>query len=279
MPWLSTISVDEFRTPAQHRGLTSGPIPSLNAWAHGAATGSLILATPWSVPPSTGLTDCIILRHRGALLLQLPTTLDAAYRGEADRSFWQRFSSAVRPWSGAALERQFLTGYVSSRQALQASRNRLYTWAALPPAFSAALCPLCGLVFEDMPRHDALMCVPQLLSLLLQTLAVRRVSAAAGFVSGPGTSLAVKEGTVLVSGVQPAFALAVLQRPTALPEGVSARPQWTAYTIGGLTAKAPSSVTPLWHHTRVLSAMAAGARAEPPPFDVVQASIPDNVAG
>ena len=279
MPWLSTISVDEFLTPAQHRGLTSSPIPSLNAWAHDAATGSLPLATPWSAPPSTGLTDCIVLMHRGALMLQLPATSDAAYRGEVDRRFRQLFGSAVGPWSGAALECQFLAGHVSRRQALQATRNRLYTWAAIPPAFGAALCPLCGLAFEDMAQHDAWECVPQLLSLLLQTWAVWRVSAAAGLVPGPGASLAVQEGAVLVSGAHPAFALAVLQRPTALPQEISARPQWTAYTVGGLTAQAPSSVTPLRHHTRVLSTMAAAAPAAPPPFDVVQASIPDTVAG
>ena len=279
VPWLSTISVDKFWIPAQHRGLTSGPIPSLNAWAHDAATGSLHLATPWSAPPSPGPTDCIVLMHRGALMLQLPATLDTAYKGEVDRRFRQRFGSAVGPWSGAALECQFLAGYVSSRQALQATRNRLYTWAAIPPAFGAALCPLCGLAFEDMPRHEVWECVPQLLSLLLQTWAVWRVSAAAGHVPGPGASLAVHEGTVLVSGVHPAFALAVLQRPTALPQEISARPQWTAYTVGGFTAQAPLSVTPLQHHTRVLSATAAAAPAAPPPFDVVQASLPDTITG
>ena len=102
-------------------------------------------------------------------MLQLPATLDAAYRGEVDRRFRQRVGSAVGPWSGAALECQFLAGRVSNRQALQATRNRLYTWAVIPPAFGAALCPLCGLAFEHMPRHDAWECVPQLLSLLLQT--------------------------------------------------------------------------------------------------------------
>ena len=54
--------------------------------------------------------------------------------------------------------------------------NRLYTWAAIPPGFGAALCPLCGLAFADMPGNEAWECVPQLMSLLLQTWAVWRVS-------------------------------------------------------------------------------------------------------
>ena len=98
-------------------------------------------------------------------------------------------------------------------------------------------------------------------------------------VPGLVASLAVCEGTALVSGVHSPFALAVLQRPTALPPEILARPQWTVYTVGGLTAQAPLSVTPLQHHTRVLSAMAAAAPAAPPPFDVVQASLPDAIAG
>ena len=279
MPWLSTISVDEFWTPAQHRGLTSGPIPSLNAWAHEAATGSLRLAAQWTVPPRAGLTDCIVLMHRGALMLQLPAALDAAYKEEVDRRFRQRFGSAVGPWSGTALEQMYLAGSVSGRQALQATRNRLYTWAAHPPDFGAALCPLCMLALADTPRHEAWECVPQLMSLLLQAWAAWRVSAATGHVPGPRTSLAVCEGTILVSGAHTAFALAVLQRPTALPQEVLTNPQWTVYTIGGLTALAPLSATPLQHHTRVLAAMAAAAPAAPPPFDIVQASLPDTIAG
>ena len=246
VPWLCSISVDEFRTRAQHRGLTSGPIPSLDAWAHDEAKGSLRLATPWSAPPSMGLTDSIVLMHRGALLLQLPATLDTSYKREVDRRFKQR--KAVGPWSGAALECRFLAGHVSSQQALQATRNRLYTWAATPPDFGAALCLLCGLAFADMPRHEAWECVPQLMSLQTQTWAAWRVSASAGYVCSPGASLAVYEGTVLVSGVHSTFALAVQQRPTALPQVVLARPQWTAYTVGGLTAQAPLSATPLQHH-------------------------------
>ena len=216
--------------------------------------------------------------HRGALVLQLPATLDTAYKREVDRRFKQRFGTAVGPWSEAALECRFLAGHVSSRQALQATRNRLYTWAAIPPDFGAALCPLCGLAFADMPRHEAWECVPQLMSLLLQTWVAWRVSAAAGYVPSPGVSLAVYEGTVLVSGGHSTFALAVQQRPTALPQVVLARPQWKAYTVGGLTAQMPLSATPLQHHTRVLSAMAAAALAAPPPFDVVQASLPDAIA-
>ena len=149
VPWLSTISVDEFWTPAQHRGLASGPIRSLNAWAHEMASGSLRLAAPWTVPPCAGLTHCVVLMHRGVLMLQLPAALDAAYKEEVDRRFWQRFGPATGPWSGTALEQMFLAGSVSSRQALQATRNRLYTWAARPPDFGAALCPLCGLAFAD----------------------------------------------------------------------------------------------------------------------------------
>ena len=84
-----------------------------------------------------------------------------------------------------------------------------------------------------------------------------------------GASLAVYEGTVLVYGVHSSFALAVQQRPKALPQVVLASPRWTAYTIGGFTAQAPLSANPLQDHTRVLSAMAAAAPAALPPFDVV----------
>ena len=127
VPWLSTIPVDEFWTPAEHRGLTSGPIPSLNAWAHNAATGSLRLAAQWTAPPCARLTDCIVLMHRGALMLQLPAALNAAYKEEVDRRFRRRFGPAVGPWSGTAPERMFLAGRVSNQQALQATCNRLYT--------------------------------------------------------------------------------------------------------------------------------------------------------
>ena len=243
------------------------------------ASGSLRLAAPWTVPPCAGLTDCIVLMHRGALMLQLPAALDAAYKVEVDRRFWQRFGPAVGPCSGTALEQMFLAGSVSGRQALQASRNRLYTWAARPPDFGAALCPLCGLAFADSPRHEAWECIPQLMSLLLQTWAAWRVSAATGHVPGRRASLAVCEGTILVSRAHPAFALAVLQRPTALPQEVLTRPQWTAYTIRGLTAQAPATATPLQHHACVLAAMAAAAPAAPPRFDVLQASLPDTIAG
>ena len=160
-----------------------------------------------------------------------------------------------------------------------ATRNRLYTWAANPPDFGAALCPLCGLAFADMPWHEALECVPQLISLQLQTWAAWRVSASAGYVPSPGASLAVYEGTVLVSGVHSTFALAVQQRPTALPQAVLARLQWTVYTVRGLTAQAPLSATPFQHHNRVLSVMAATALAAPQPSDVVQASLHDAIAG
>ena len=117
------------------------------------------------------------------------------------------------------------------------------------------------------------------MSLLLQTWAAWHISAATGHVPGPGASLAVCEGTFLVSGAHPAFALAVLQHPTALPPEILTRPQWTVYTVGGLTAQASLPVTPLQHHTGVLFAMAAAAPAAPPPFDVVQASMPDTIAG
>ena len=171
VPWLSSISGDDFGTPAQHRGLISGPILSLNAWAHEEAQGSLRLATPWSAPPSIVLMNCIILMHRGALILQLPATRDTAGKKEVNRRFKQRFGAAVVPWSGAALECRFLAGHVSSRQALQATRNRLYTWAAISRDFGAALCPLYGLVLTDMPLHEAWEFVPKLMSLLLQTWA------------------------------------------------------------------------------------------------------------
>ena len=138
--------------------------------------------------------------------------------------------------------------------------------------------PLCGLGFEDMPRHEAWECVPQLMSLLLRTWAVWRVSAAAGHVPGPGASLAAYEGTVLVSGVHLASAPALLQRPTTAPHEILARPSWTAFSVGGLPAQVLLSVTHLQHHTRVLSAMAAAVPAAPPPFDVVQASLPDTIA-
>ena len=279
VPCLSTIFVDEFWTPAQHRGLTSGPIPSLNALVHEMASGSLRLAAPWTVPTCAGLTDCIVLMHRGALMLQLPAALDAAYKEEVDGRFRQRCGPAVGPWSGTALEQMFLAGSVSGRQALQATRNRLYEWAARPPDFGAALRLFCGLAFADSPRHEARECIPQLMSLLLQTWAAWRVSTATGHVPGPRASLAVYEGTILVSSAHPTFALALLQRPIALPQEVLTRPQWTVYTIGGLTAQAPVSATPLQHHTRVLAAMAAAAPAAPPPFDVVQASLPDTIAG
>ena len=270
VPWLSTISVNEIWTPAQHRGLTSGPIPSLSAWPQGMASDSLHLAAAWTVPSCAGLTDCIVLVHRGAVMLQLPAALDAAYKEEDDRRFRQRFGPAVGPWSGTALEQMFLAGSVSGHEALQATRNRLYTWAARPPNFGAALCPLWRLAFADLPWHEAWECIPQLMSLPLQTWAAWRVSAATGHILGPRASLAVCKGTILVSRAHPDFALAVLHSPTALPEEVLTRPQWKAYTIGVLTAQAPMSPTLLQHHTRVLAAMAAAAPAVPPPFEVVE---------
>ena len=97
--------------------------------------------------------------------------------------------------------------------------------------------------------------------------------------SRPPLLFGCAQGTILVSSAHPAFALAMLQRSTALPQEVLTRPQWTAYTIGGLTAKAPVSATPSQHHTRVLAASAAAAPAAPPPFDVVKASLPDTIAG
>ena len=224
VPWLSTVTVDEFQTLAEHRGLTSGAIPSLNAWTHDAATGSLRLAAQGTAPPCVALNDCIVLLHRGALMLQLPGTLHAAYKEIVDWRFRQGFNPTAGPWSGIALQRIFLAGSVSGRRALQATRNRLYTWAALPPGFGAALCPLCGLAFTDMPRHEASECVPQLMSLLLRTWAPWPISAATGHVPGPRASLAVCEGIFLVSGAHSTFALAVVQRHTALPREILTRP-------------------------------------------------------
>ena len=46
-------------------------------------------------------------------MLQLPATLDATYNRDVNWRFKQSFGTAVTPWSGPALEGQFLTRHVS----------------------------------------------------------------------------------------------------------------------------------------------------------------------
>ena len=143
----------EVWSPAQCDTHATHLLAHLNAAAHTLATTSARCPQAWAAPLSALLGTRLLLYHRGALMLDPHSGLDAAYDvATADKYYAGPHSTLLRP-SAAHFQRLLETAELPTLAIKRAYAYRIFEWQSPPDRHVPMEFQFCGVVWRDLHRH------------------------------------------------------------------------------------------------------------------------------
>ena len=140
-------------SPAQHDTHATHLLAHLNTAAHTLATTGAHRPQAWAAPLSALLGTPVLLYHRGALMLDSHSGLDAAYdMATADKYYTGPRSTLLRP-SAAHFQRLLETAKLPTLAIKRAYAYRILEWQSPPDRHVPMDCHFFGIVWRDLHHH------------------------------------------------------------------------------------------------------------------------------